>query len=50
MMSLFLVITKEMRKKLYKGKSLLFYSLSNNDAESRYLITDFYLIKVLKLM
>ena len=27
-------------KKLYKGKSLLFYSLSNNDAESRYLITD----------
>ena len=25
-------------KKLYKGKSLLFYSLSNNDAESRYLI------------
>ena len=32
-------------KKLYKGKSLLFYSLSNNDAESRYLITDFLLNK-----
>lgn len=28
-------------KKMYKGKSLLFYSLSNNDAESRYLITFF---------
>ena len=24
-------------KKVYKGKSLLFYSLSNNDTESRYL-------------
>ena len=43
-------------KKLYKGKSLLLiddsivrgtqlYSLSNNDAESRYLITDFLLNK-----
>ena len=31
-------------KKVYKGKSLLFYSLSNNDTESRYLITDFYSI------
>ena len=30
---------------LYKGKSLLFYSLSNNDTESRYLITDFLLNK-----
>ena len=30
---------------LIKGKSLLFYSLSNNDAESRYLITDFLLNK-----
>ena len=30
-------------KKLYKGKSLLFYSLSNNDTESRYLISDFLL-------
>ncbi len=29
-------------KKVYKGKSLLFYSLSNNDTESRYLITDFF--------
>ena len=28
-----------------KGKSLLFYSLSNNDTESRYLITDFLLNK-----
>ena len=33
-------------KKVYKGKSLLFYSLSNNDTESRYLITDFLLNKV----
>ena len=32
-------------KKVYKGKSLLFYSLSNNDTESRYLITDFLLNK-----
>ena len=32
-------------KKLYNGKSLLFYSLSNNDTESRYLITDFLLNK-----
>lgn len=32
-------------KKLYKGKSLLFYSLSNNDTESRYLISDFLLGK-----
>ena len=32
-------------KKLYKGKSLLFYSLSNNDAESRYLITIFLINK-----
>ena len=30
-------------KKLYEGKSLLFYSLSNNDVESRYLITEFLL-------
>ena len=32
-------------KKMYKGKSLLFYSLSNNDAESRYLITIFLINK-----
>ena len=32
-------------KKVYKGKSLLFYSLSNNDTESSYLITDFLLNK-----
>lgn len=32
-------------KKLYKGKSLLFYALSNNDVESRYLITDFLINK-----
>lgn len=30
---------------MYKGKSLLFYSLSNNDAESRYLITIFLINK-----
>lgn len=29
--------------KEFKGKSLLFYSLSNNDVESRYLITSFLL-------
>ena len=28
-------------KRLYKGKSLLFYALSNNDIASRYLITNF---------
>ena len=32
-------------KKLYKGKSLLFFSISNNDLESRYLITKFLLDK-----
>lgn len=32
-------------KKLYKGKSLLFFSLSNNDIESRYLITSFLIDK-----
>ena len=30
-------------RKVYKGKSLLFYSLSNNDIESRFLITNFLL-------
>ena len=30
-------------KKLYDGESLLFYSISNNNVESRYLITDFLL-------
>jgi ankyrin repeat protein len=30
---------------LYRGESLLFYSLSNNDTESRYLITSFLLNK-----
>ena len=35
-MSLFPAIMKVTRKKVYKGKSLLFYSLSNNDTESRY--------------
>lgn len=32
-------------KKLYRGKSLLFYSTSNNEPESRYLITKFLLNK-----
>lgn len=32
-------------RKVYKGKSLLFYSLSNNDIESRFLITNFLLSK-----
>ena len=32
-------------KKLYKDKSLLFFSLSNNDIESRYLITTFLIDK-----
>ncbi|MCQ2534897.1 MAG: ankyrin repeat domain-containing protein [Clostridia bacterium] len=31
--------------KVYKGKSLLFYSLSNNDANSRYMISSFLLNK-----
>lgn len=32
-------------KKLYKGKSLLFFSIANNNTESRYLITKFLLDK-----
>lgn len=32
-------------KKVYKGKSLLFYSLSNNDSDSRYRISVFLLDK-----
>ena len=32
-------------KKLYNGKSLLFYSLANNDVESRYSISTFLLDK-----
>ena len=38
-------------KKVYKGKSLLFYSLSNNDTESTLFNNRFFTsIKVLKLM
>ena len=32
-------------RKLYNGKSLLFYSLANNDADSRYSISSFLLDK-----
>ncbi len=32
-------------KNIYKGKSLLFYSLSNNDTNSRYMISKFLLDK-----